>query len=70
MLIILSFLDNRVYPGHVWGLFLGILAGYHKYFRVHDLPILTFRTEASQKQHPMFDQHIKFYDDPGRSDRV
>lgn len=64
------FLDNRVAPGHVMGVFLGLLAGYHKFFKVNDYPILTFRTDASQKMLPAYDWSIKMYDDPGRPDRV
>lgn len=69
-MLLISFLDNRVYPGHVWGIFLGVLAGYHKFYRVNNYPILTFRTEASQRMNPAFDFSVKMYEDPGRPDRV
>ncbi|KFM66306.1 NADH dehydrogenase [ubiquinone] 1 alpha subcomplex subunit 11, partial [Stegodyphus mimosarum] len=59
-----GFKYNRIRPGHVAAVWLGVIAAYFKYFDDHNIPTFRMEPEEFKANYPPLDFSIKFYDDP------
>ncbi|GFU40874.1 uncharacterized protein NPIL_483751 [Nephila pilipes] len=57
---------GKVSTGHKFGLAIGFLAAYTKYFKLNNIPIFTSRTDATTTYDSKRDFTIRLYEDPGR----
>ncbi|XP_054714888.1 NADH dehydrogenase [ubiquinone] 1 alpha subcomplex subunit 11-like [Uloborus diversus] len=61
-----GFKYNRIYVGHTMAVYVGFVAGYFKYFDVHNIPMWSKLPECRREHLPRLDFTIKMYEDPGR----